>query len=173
MLGVSGSLTSNYSADGSFTVTNSIGSSGGFTGGAEFNHYVNGHFYVQRYKSTQEGNGFPVCAHLYKAEYVSSAGDSFAATNKPPTDPYGRCGSDPNGLATMQARTGFYDTDRGRATDFSAAATIFDITVSGRTGYTNDIHIAYTNKSSFTEFVCGNGILPDAPILWSNDSAGN
>jgi hypothetical protein len=166
-VGVSASATSGYSVDGSFTVTNTIGSSGGFTGGPGFNRYVDGHFYRQRYIS----DGF--CGHLYKAKIVSAVGDSYAGTNKPPTDPYGRCGNDPNGLAAMDANGGFYGSDRGRATDYSGAASIYNLSVSGRTGYTDDIHIDYTNNSSGTEYVCGNGELPHAPIMWSNDSSGH
>lgn len=72
----------------------------------------------------------------------------------------------------MTPRTGHYDSDRGHATDYSAAATIDNLTVSGETGYANDIHIGYHDQSRRTEFVCGNGTLPDAPKLWSNNTQG-
>jgi hypothetical protein len=73
----------------------------------------------------------------------------------------------------MDANGGFYDSDRGRATNYSGAATIYGLSVSGQTGYTNDIHIDYSNNSSGTEYVCGNGQVTHAAILWSNDSSGH
>jgi hypothetical protein len=171
-VGVSGSLTSGYSGDGSYSVSNSIGSSGGFPENAGFNEFVDGHFYRQRYASDLDSGGHPICGHRYKAEFRRSVGDSYPGANAPAKDPYGRCGNDPNGLATMAAHGGFYNADRGHATNYSGAATIFDLSVHGQTGYTGDIHVDYTNNSSLSEYVCGNAELPDAPILWPNNNSG-
>ncbi|MGO9161495.1 MAG: hypothetical protein ACLP7J_12405 [Streptosporangiaceae bacterium] len=171
-VGVSGSLTANYSGDGSLTITNSIGASGGFTAGADFNRFVYGHFYRQRYESDMY-LGHPICGHRYKTEYTTAVGDSYPqGTKKPGKDPYGRCSRDPYGLARMRAHGGYYDSDRGHATKYSGAAAMFNISVSGQTGYTNDIHIDLANNSSRTEYACGNADLPDAPKLWSNNSLG-
>jgi hypothetical protein len=71
---------------------------------------------------------------------------------------------DPNG--------GHYGADRGHATNYDAAASIYNLTVDGQTGYSDDIHIDYTNHSKLTEYACGNNFLPHAPILWSNNDAG-
>jgi hypothetical protein len=172
-VGVSDSPSANYTLDGHFSVSNSIGSSGGLTVGAGFNHFISGHFYRQRYESDAAVPSDPFCGHLYKTEWVSAVGDAFAGTNSPAVDPYGRCGQDPNGHATLQANGGFYGADRGKGASYSVGATIYDLSVSAETGYTNDIHIQYTNSSSGAEYVCGNGLLPAAPKLWSNDNSGN
>lgn len=173
-VGVSDSIDKHYSLDGHFSITTKMGGSGGFTGGPGFNRFVYGHFYRQRYISPTFGSPpFPVCGHNYKTYYPNAVGDSYPQGKKRPRkDPYGRCTSDPFGLAEMTPRSGHYDSDRGHATDYSAAATIYDLTVSGQTGYTKDIRIGYHNHSRRTEFVCGNGTLPDAPKLWSNNSQG-
>jgi hypothetical protein len=150
------------------------GGSGGFTGGPGFNRFVYGHFYRQRYRSPTFGSPpFPVCGHNYKTYYPNAVGDSYPQGKKRPhKDPYGRCTNDPFGLAEMTSRTGHYDSDCGHATDYSAAATIYNLTVSGETGYSNDINIGYHNHSRRTEYVCGNSTPPNAPKLWSNNSQG-
>jgi hypothetical protein len=68
---------------------------------------------------------------------------------------------------------GSWNRDRGKATTYSAAATIFNLNVSGSTGYTDNINIGYTNDTKHLEYVCGNAQLPGAPILWSNDYRGS
>ena len=173
-IGVSDSIDKHYSLDGHFSITNSMGGDGGFTGGPGFNRFVYGHFYRQRYISPVYGNPpQPVCGHHYKAYYPKAIGDSYPQGKKRPRkDPCGRCTNDPFGFAQMTPRTGHYNSDRGHATDYSVAATIYDLTVSGQTGYTNDIHIGYHNKSRRWEYACGNGTLPGAPKPWSNNSQG-
>lgn len=106
---------------------------------------------------------------------MSAVGDSFPApakAKKPAKDPYGRCARDPHGLAAMAPHTGHFDSDRGKAATYSAAATIYDVTVSGSTGYTSDITISYHNNSKRYEYVCGDAQMPNAPKLWSNNSQG-
>jgi len=168
---VSGQVSKHYKVDGSFTITQTFSGDGGFTAGPGFNRFVYGHFYRQRYISDMF-LGKPICGHNYKTYFPSTVGDSYPhGTRKPSTDPYrGGCAHDPHGLAEMSPRTGHYGADRGRATNYSLAATIYNVTVSGQTGYTNDIHIGYMNHSGLTEYVCGNADLPDSPILWSNNS---
>jgi hypothetical protein len=168
-IGVSDSVTKNYTASGSFSITNSMSGSGGFSAGPGFNRFVYGHFYRQRYKNV----GF--CNKKYKIEFVSAVGDSFPApakAKKPQKDPYGRCNRDPNGLASMAPGTGHFNSDRAKATTYSAAATIYNITVSGSTGYTSDITTGYRNHSKRYEYVCGDARMPNAPKLWSNNSQG-
>jgi hypothetical protein len=172
-VGVSNNPTKHFSEAGSFTITNSISGSGGFTAGAGFNRFIYGHFYRQRYAGTAPQ---PFCSYHYKVKFVKSVGDAFsasAAAKHPPIDQYGQCSDDPNGVATMNPHTGHWDSDRGKAKTYSSAATIFNLSVSGSTGYTDDIHISYTNNTKHLEYVCGNAQLPDAPILWSNDRQGN
>ncbi len=91
---------------------------------------------------------------------------------RPGRDPYGQCRRDPFGLAEMTPRTGSWGSDRGRATTYSAAATVYDLTVSGQTGYSSHINIKYHNHSRLTEYACGNGVPNSAPKLWSNNSQG-
>ncbi len=170
---VSGNLAKHYSVSGSFTITNSLGGAGGFGAGPGFDRYVYGHFYRQRYLSNSDLQGHPICGHRYKAYYPTAVGDSYPqGKKKPALDPYGRCKRDPYGLAEMAPKTGHWDADRGHATTYSSAATIYDVTVSGQTGYTSDITITYHNHSKLTEYVCGNGPLAGAPKLWSNDNEG-
>lgn len=161
----------NYTVDGSFTITQTFSGDGGFTAGPKFNRFVYGHFYRQRYISNTFA-GHPICGHNYKAYFPSAVGDSYPQGKKRPAkDPYrGGCLHNPHGFAQMKSGNGHYGADRGHATNYSAAATIFDVTVSGQTGYSDDIHITYMNHSNSTEYVCGNANLPDAPILWSNSS---
>jgi hypothetical protein len=170
-VGVSDSPADGYTVSGSFTITNSIGSDGGFTTGPGFNRFVYGHFYRQRY-----AYDIASCVPTYMAEYYNSAGDAFSPSAKakprPKKDPYGRCSRDPHGLITMNPHGGRFSNDRAHAVTFSAAAAIYDINVSGSTGYTNDIKIAYQNNSGRYEFVCGNAQMPNSPILWSNNSQG-
>lgn len=166
---VSDSPTKNYTVSGSFSITNSMSGSGGFSSGPGFNSFVYGHFYRQRYKDV----GF--CSKKYKTKFVSAVGDSFPAptkAKKPAKDPYGRCSRDPHGLAAMAPKGGHFNSDRAKATTYSFAATIYNVTVSGSTGYTSDITISYNNNSKRYEYVCGDAQLPNAPKLWSNNSQG-
>ena len=173
-VGASGSPAKNYTVSGSFTITNSMSGSGGVPEGAGFNGFLYGHFYRQLYE--QQAAADPICGPHYVSKYVKAVGDAFTKprnkTKTPKKDPYGRCGQDPHGDATMVSHGGTFDSDRAKATTYSAAATIYNLSVSGSTGYTSDIDINYTNNSNREEFVCGNSDMPNAPILWSNNSQG-
>lgn len=59
------------------------------------------------------------------------------------------------------------------AVNYPSAATIYNVAVSGQTDYTFNIHIGYRDNSKLTEYVCGDGQIPGAPIQWSNDSQGH
>jgi hypothetical protein len=72
----------------------------------------------------------------------------------------------------MPAHGGYWQYDQGHATDYSDAATVYNLTVSGQTGYTRNITIVYHNHSDLYEYVCGNAPLPNSPKLWSNNSKG-
>lgn len=173
-VGVSGSPVKNYTVSGSFTITNSMSGSGGVPEGPGFNGFLYGHFYRQRYE--QQAAADPICGPHYVSKYVKAVGDAFTKpknkTKMPKKDPYGRCRHDPHGDATMVAHGGSFDSDRAKATTYSAAATIYNLSVSGSTGYTSDIDINYTNSSNREEYICGNADMPNAPILWSNNSQG-
>jgi hypothetical protein len=172
-VGVSGSPTKGYTLSGSFTITNSMGGTGSFTRGPNFNGFVFGHFYRQRYSRLDLS-----CSSKYKAEFAKSVGDAFPGGPKllkkygtPRKDPYRRCNNDPNGLATVTPN-GSWNKDRAMAVTLSSSAQIFDLTVSGSTGFTNDINIGYVDHRKGPEFVCGDTELPGSPILWSNDNQG-
>jgi hypothetical protein len=175
-VGVSLDYKSHYHLDGHFHITNSISDDGGSHAGPSFNRFIYGHFYRQRYENSETNpNGKPACGYQWKIKFVSAVGDVYEAGKKvkrPALDPWGRCANDPYGLAEMDPSGGHYGTDRGNATDYDASASIYNLTVDGQTGYTNDIHIEYTNNSKLSEYVCGNNFLPNAPILWSNNDAG-
>lgn len=172
-VGFSAQPNANYYESGSASVTNSIGAEGGFTVHQGFNRYVDGHVYRQSYYSNiNPNNGQPACGARYRTEIVRAVGDSYPGPNSPPLDPYGRCGNDPYGLAKM-VPGGYYDADRGHAVTYSAAASFFGLSVSGSTGYTNDIHIKLGNASPVYMYACGSGYLPYAPVLWSNSIYGN
>ena len=171
-VGVSNSSpTGGYSASGSLTVTNSIGTSSGFSEGPGFNGYVDSNFYRQTYQSNMYF-GHPLCGDRWMTRFVSAVGDSYPGPYSPPRDPYGTCWSDPYGKAKVPPKTGVFSADRGRATNYGGAANIFGLSVNGQTGYTNNIHIDYANHSGLWEYVCGNGYMSNPPILWSNNSAG-
>lgn len=91
----------------------------------------------------------------------------------PKKNPFGRCGHDPNGDATVASGGGKWNKDRATAVTLAGSAQIFNLSVSGSTGFTDDINIGYVdNSKSDPDFVCGNAELPGAPILWSNDNQG-
>ncbi len=175
-VGTSNSPNDNYTLSGDLTITNSFGGSGSFTRGPGFNDFVFGHFYRQRYRIPAVETG--ICGRKFKAEYVQAAGDAFPPGKKlkeqfgtPKKDPYGRCGKDPFGLVVVTPNGG-WNKDRAKAVTLSASATIYNLDVSGSTGFTDDINIAYRNNGKSPAFVCGNADLPDTPILWSNDLQG-
>lgn len=56
---VSDHLTRHYEMSGSFTITNKIGTNGGFKAGPGFNRFIYGHFYRQRYTSSSLRSGSP------------------------------------------------------------------------------------------------------------------
>lgn len=170
--------TKDFTLGGSWHVSDSIGGGGGFDTGAGFNRFVWGHFYRQRYISDNEHS----CGGWnYKARYAKSAGDAFWLKSSqepkqyrrtPKLDPYGRCENDPNGVDYMSPHGGVFHADHGRAETFSFSAAIYNLSVDGSTGYTTHVQIRYRNDSSLGEYVCGNGEMPDSPLLWSNNTAG-
>jgi hypothetical protein len=151
----------NWSTDGSVTVSNSIGSDGGFTAGDGTLIYVDGHIYYQK----DFGYG---CPFSFIVDAVQAAGDAFEGVQGPDANPYGGCLNDPNGLVEMQARTGTFSTDRGTAASYSAIATIWGFSFGGSTGFSSDIMQAYSNGNSGTQYLCGAAPMPDVPVLYSD-----
>jgi hypothetical protein len=79
--------TGPWSASGSYTTTNSLGSGGGFLSGRKTLVYSDGDMWYQRYKWT---GGAPLCAH-WTNQVVSALGDSDRGSNSPPRNPYCGC----------------------------------------------------------------------------------
>jgi hypothetical protein len=165
-VGYSGnSPTGGFSANGSLTVTNSMGSTGGFPAGPQIIRYADGHMYYQRYLFI----GGKFCPPQgYKIQVDHAVGDSFLGSQVPPSNPYGGCaGFDPHGYAEMQANGGTFNADRSRALGYSADATLFGFHFGGSTGFTNEILQSYTNRSGGAQFVCGTTTMPDTPVIYS------
>lgn len=167
-VGESSFPASSYSASGTYTVSNAIGTTGGFPEGPGFNRYVDGDMYLVRYFGTPSY----ACGWSYRTYFDHSAGDSFPGTYQPPRNPWHRCGADPNGWSKMNPKGGFFNQDHGKAVTYSGVASFFGFTVGGHTGYSSYIHIDYTNNSPLFEYVCGTAEMPDSPVLWSNASNG-
>jgi len=161
-----GSDGTNWSASGTFTVNNSIGADSGFTRGRGYYMYVNGHEYYGKYHNTTGLTG--VCHYLYMTQATSSAGDSYDGVNQPATNPWGSCHDDPYGLATV-AHGGYYDKDFSKAVHYGGVASVFGFTVSGRTGYTHNIHIGLRNTNATTNtYACGRGQMPYVPVIYNS-----
>ena len=159
--------TSGYSESGTASVTNSIGGSGGFTGGQGFLWYVVSDFYSETFGSNINPlNGDPACGARYMTQVVQAIGGATQGTNQPPANPYGSCTSDPNGWTQLQPYSGYWGSDYGRSESYSVALTIFGVGLYGDTGFSTNIHIEYHNSGPNWLYVCGNAPLPDAPILY-------
>jgi hypothetical protein len=154
----------NYSASGSVTVSNSLGASGGYTEGKGTLTYAHDNMYFGHYIGS-----YWSCGASDKVQATKSTGDSFPGSGTPPGAPWSTCHDDPNGYAKIAAN-GFWDVDRAKAVHYDAVATAFNFTVSGRTGYTDGIHIKLTNNGSQPTFACGTAQMPDVPIVYNKPS---
>ena len=164
-VGFSGAPGSGFSAGGSITLTNSMGTNGGFTAGPGTIKYVDGHIYYQRYQN----NGAADCPpDLYKAQAENVVGDAYEGTNSPKPNPWGNCSNDPHGLAKMQSHGGFFDTDLGKAEGYSGIATVWGFGFSGSTGFTTDIKHNYSDNGTVDMYVCGSKAMPDVPVLYES-----
>jgi hypothetical protein len=172
-LGISSSETSGFSAGGSYTVDNSFAGDGSYEVPVSRDMYLHDHQYWEELWYP------PGCGGVYEVSYYQSAGDvDYNASEEfsAGTDPWGRCGLDPNGKAEIQPGASWGST-RGQAYTFGAsddwAGTLFGFGISGSTGYTKTITIKYAvNRTTQNFFVCGTAPLPDTPVVWENDGNG-
>ncbi len=169
-VGVSTSSDSGaWSADGSYTTTNSLGTSGGFTASKSTRVYADGDMWYQRYHWT---GGAPLCAK-WTNQVVSAVGDATEGSNSPSGNPYGGCspGVDPLGDAVVSHKMGTFDSDRAVAKGYSGDATVYNFTFSGHTGFTSTIHhdYMYNNPGGSDIYVCGgdSGMMPNSKVIYS------
>jgi hypothetical protein len=153
-----------FSAGGTITISNSIGSSGGFSRTAVFDQYVDGHLYYGRF----QGVG-TYCVYNWALMATSSAGDAFPGTRAAPRNPYGTCHADPNGLARI-APIGYWNQARSQSHTYSGIFSWFGFSFSGSNGFTNNVNEGWLNRNSKTStFVCGDvNPVQNSRILWNN-----
>jgi len=163
-VGVSASASSGWSGDGSVKISNHFGGSGSFPNPAGTLKYADGDFYYQRYESNNE----PDCPGKYMNQAVSALGDAFRGTNSPAANPYGGCLHDPHGQARADPHGGTFDQDRGTAEGYSGIANVFGFSFGGGTGFSNNIYQDYTNNSNVEQYYCGNGPMPDVPVIYNS-----
>lgn len=159
----------NWSASGTDTVNNELGTDGGFTEGKKTAVWAAGHVYYQAWKNSQASPACPNGKDRY-VEATHSASDAFPGNNLPPSQaasPYHGCLHDPYGFATVPKSTGYWDSDMSRAITISGAATIFGFNFSASTGFTKDIKDSYSNHSSINTYVCGTQEMPSVPNVFN------
>lgn len=152
-----------WTASGSVTVTNSMGSNGGFTVGDGVLFYVDGHMYYQKYAGTYD------CPKPFKVQVDHAAGDAFEGDQNPKPNPYGGCygKTDPFGSVELNPH-GYFDSDHSTAAGYDGAATVWGFSFSGHTGFTKDIEENYTNNDSDNQYLCGTTYMPGVPIIYSD-----
>jgi len=158
-----------WSIDGSVTVTNSLGTSGGYTASRSTTIYSDGDMWYERLI----GGG--ACSGEWKTQVVSAVGDSGEGVNSPAPNPAGTCDpavhQDPLGWAQLSPNNGEFDVDRAVAKAYSANATVFGFSFGGSTGFTNTIHhdYHYNNPGGNTIYVCGgaSGNMPNSKVIYS------
>jgi hypothetical protein len=165
------SPTGPWSADGSYTTTNSLGDGSGFTAGNPTLIYTDGDEWYQRYVTSPQQ---PLCG-AWTNQVVSAVADSTEGDNSPPRNPYGGCGpgDSPYGDAAINPHHGFFDADRGTAQGYSADATLWGFTFGGQTGFSSSIHHHYDYsppRPVGDSYVCGggSGLMPNSAILYSS-----
>jgi hypothetical protein len=153
-----------FSAGGTITISNSIGSSGGFSRTTVFNQYVDGHLYYGRF----QGVG-TFCVYNWALMATSSVGDAFPGTRAAPGNPYGTCHADPNGHATV-APIGYWNQARSQSHTYTGIFSWFGFSFSGSNGFTNNVNEGWINRNSSTStFICGDvNPVQDSRILWNN-----
>lgn len=169
-IGYSFTASGDWSTNGTYTATNTIGSDSGFSATDRHDlRYIDGQAYFQRYQRNS------LCGKPYKNELDHVVGNSWiAGTGRhhsihPQANPYHGCliSDDPYGNARVKPGTHF-SSDRATASTISHAASAFGFSFSQSTGFTSHIHHDYINHSRETVYVCGKGYMPDVPTLYNN-----
>lgn len=137
-----------FAGAGTVTLSNSIGSDGAITRDAGYHMYVQGHVYYEEDLVTGD-----ICLNGYYIEGTSSVGDVTDGTNEAPTNPYGTCGADPHGLATVGPE-GTWVANKSTAITYGGATTLLGFQISGSTGYTNSVNVSWHAGSTAT-YICG------------------
>ena len=150
-----------YSVDGSVTVSNSIGTGGGFGRTGYFLRYVDGDVYYGRFIEACPASDW------YFIQATSSVGDAFPGSQSPPLEPYPSCADDPNGHAVVAAGGGHWNDDRSRAYGYTGIANLFGFKFGGSDGYTNVINEGWDDSGPDATFVCGNkNPMPTSSVFW-------
>jgi hypothetical protein len=159
------SPTGPWSASGSLTITNSMGTSGGWTAGRSTVIYADAHIYYQRYRS----NDAQLCfGRVWRTQADHAAGDAFPGTRRPPGIPYqGGCRHDPNGYDTVTEHRGFWNSDTSKAAGYGGIASAWGFSFGGSTGFTKHIKDNYVNHSGVRTYVCGKARMPYVPIIYN------
>jgi hypothetical protein len=165
------SPTGPWSADGSYTTTNSLGDGSGFTATNPTLIYTDGDEWYQRYVTSPQQ---PLCGE-WTNQVVSAVADSTEGVNSPARNPYGGCapGGSPYGYAAISPKNGYFDADRGTAQGYSADATLWSFTFGGHTSFSSSIHHHYSYNPPHpvgNSYVCGggSGMMPNSAILYSS-----
>ena len=163
-VGLSFDPSTNYSADGSITLTDSLGSTGRKTWAKGALVYVQTLIYYQRYKN----NGAISCPSTpYQVRADHAAGNVGTGSGTPASSPWGNCTNDPNGSFRLEQNSG-WSLDRGRSATVNGAAMYGGLDISASTGFTS--HILEDYEASATagkSYVCGSTSLPDVPIIYN------
>jgi len=169
-VGYSESANGDFTSQGTYTVTNSIGTDSGFSArDKHYLRYIDGQAYFQRYSRSS------LCVKPYKLQLDHMVGNSWIApTGKkhkihPKANPYHGClrSDDPFGNAQVHPGAHF-SSDRARAASLSGAASLFGFSFAESTGYTSDINHDYVNNTRQVVYLCGKGNMPNVPILYNN-----
>lgn len=159
-VGMSTDGGSTWSANGTATVSNSIGTSGSVARGQGYVRYIQGHLYYGHYHQTG-------CAPKLMVRATRAVGDATDGTNTPPTNPYGSCHADPYGLGT-EGPHGGWSADTSKAKSYDGVASLWGFSFGGHTGYTSDIKISLYNSSGTAYYFCGTKYLPGVPVVYNN-----
>ena len=160
-----------WSFDGSVQISNSIGTNSGFTVGNATSNWVDSHMYYSEYEDNAAAGCPGGAVTGWKVQDESDAGDSWedTGTTQPLRNPYGGCaGNDPYGYATIQAKTGFFNSDKSHAEQIFAAATAFGFGFQAQSGFSTDLYDQYNNTTSGDQQLCGGAQMPNVPILYNN-----
>jgi hypothetical protein len=158
--------TGPWSGDGSFSTSNSLGSSGGFTAPRATLVYSDGDMWYQRYH-------WQYPCDFYTTQVTQAVGDSVEGSSGPPSNPNGSCtpGADSLGWAALDPNDGEFDQDRAVAWGYSGDASLWTFTFGGHTGFTTSIHhdYHYNNPGGPEQYVCGggSGMMPNSKKIYS------
>jgi hypothetical protein len=152
-----------WTADGSATVTNSIGTTGTLNRGPGYHNYLRGHIYLGEYLL-----GGKFCTK--PGEYIwvtSSVGDVTSSRAAAPGNPWGNCARDPHGDAFV-GPNGSWGRDRSRSSTISGSGGWMGFTFGQSNGFTTDVNESWQAGRRGT-YVCGNrDPVQDSGVFWNS-----